>query len=320
MNGNKSEPKVGIIVLNWNSYTDVARCLDSIRGLKYANIDIVVVDNGSTDGSGQNIDDNYPNVEVVFSDENQGFSAGNNIGIQRVRDRGADYILLINNDVRDLHENMLRELVGIIDTRSNIGIITPQINEYPDTDTVWFRRGIINHRLGTYYHNKNRRWYLHGSKKSESKIQSDLSRASNELIRNEYLPFACALFRESLFSEVGLLPEEYFLYVEDVEYCLRTTSAGYQLATVPDVKVYHEKSSDSSLSPLRSYYVVRNRYLFARRNSKEINVRLFYLTYALNVFLLFVQRILAGNFSATKAVIRGVVDAIRMKEGKGMYP
>lgn len=320
MSQSELEPKVGIIILNWNSYADVAQCLDSIRRLDYGNTDIVVVDNGSTDSSGQNIDDDYPEVEVVFSNKNRGFSAGNNIGIQRVRDRGADYILLCNNDIRLPDGRTLRKLVEIMDLESDIGIITPQINEYPDTDTIWFRRGEINQTLGTYYHNKNRKWYLHGSKGSESKIRGDLTQTSNEIINNEYLPFSCALFREKLFSEVGLLPEEYFLYVEDVEYCLRTMNTGYQLATIPDMKVYHEKSSDSSLSPIRSYYGVRNHYLFVRRNREEINLRLFYPTYALSIFLLIAQRVLAGNFASVEAVIRGVIDAIQMKEGKGPYP
>lgn len=316
----ESEPRVGIVVLNWNSYADVAQCLDSIRRLDYGNTDVVVVDNGSTDSSGQDIDDDYSGLEVVRSNKNQGFSAGNNIGIQRLRDRGADYILLCNNDIRLPDGHTLRELVEIMEAEPEIGIITPEINEYPNTDTVWFRRGEINQMLGTYYHNKNRKWYLHGSKRSESKIRVNTPQNGYELIKNEYLPFSCALFRETLFSEVGLLPEEYFLYVEDVEYCLRTMNAGYQLATVPGVKVYHEKSSDSSLSPIRSYYGVRNHYLFVRRNRGEINLRLFYPTYALSVLLLFTQRILAGNFVSAKAVIRGVIDAFKMEEGKGPYP
>lgn len=320
MNQSESEPKVGIIVLNWNSYADVVQCLDSIRKLDYENTEIVIIDNGSTDSSGQDIDDDYPEVEVVLSDKNQGFSAGNNIGIQRVRDRGAEYILLLNNDIRIPDEQILRKLVGIIGSNPNIGIITPQINEYPDKDTVWFRRGKINREIGSYYHDTNRKWYLHGSKKTYSKIRDNSNQNSNKLVENEYLPFSCALFRETLFSEVGLLPEEYFLYVEDVEYCLRTMNAGYQLATVPDIKVYHEKSSDSSLNPIRSYYGVRNRCLFVRRNRKEINLTLFYPTYVLSTLLLFGQRILAGNFASVEAVMRGIIDAIKMKEGKGPYP
>lgn len=320
MSQTKSEPKVGIVVLNWNSYEDVAQCLDSIAQLDYGNTDIVVVDNGSTDGSGQDLEDGYPQVEVMISEENQGFSAGNNIGIQRVRDRGADFILLVNNDIRMPDNQMLEKLVAIMESNPDIGITTPQINEYPDTDTVWFRRGEINRNLGSYYHNSNRKWYLHGSKKSHSNIQNKLRNTGNKILKNEYLPFSCALFRERLFSEVGLLPEEYFLYVEDVEYCLRTMNAGYQLATVPDVKVYHEKSSDSSLNPIRSYYGVRNHYLFVHRNSEEINLKLFYPTYTLSVLLLFGQRVLARNFASAEAVIRGVIDAIQMQYGKGPYP
>lgn len=320
MSDSESEPRVGILVLNWNSYGDVAQCLDSIRHLSYDNFDIIVVDNGSSDNSGAKLDKDYPNVEVVFSENNLGFSSGNNLGIQHLRDRGADYVWLINNDTEIPDSQTLRKLVAVMESNPGIGIVTPQIYEYPDTDTVWFRRGEINLRFGAYYHSKNKKWFLHGSKKKNLKPQEKSLQEDKSLLRNEYLPFSCALFRETLFSEVGLLPEEYFLYVEDVEYCLRTMNAGYQLATVPDVKVYHEKSSDSSLSPIRSYYGVRNHYLFVRRNSEEIDLRLFYSTYALSIFLLFTQRILAGNFASAEAVIRGVIDAIKMKEGKGPYP
>jgi len=320
MDQTKSGPIVGVIVLNWNSYEDVAQCLDSLQRLDYKNIEIVVVDNGSTDGSGCQIDDEYSEVEVLSSDRNRGFSSGNNIGIQRLRDRGADYIWLVNNDIILPDNQTLGELVAVMESSIDIGIVTPQIIEYPDTDTVWFRRGEINRGFGAYYHIKNRKWYLHGSKKGTSKSQRKFTQTDGELIKNEYLPFSCALFRETLFSEVGLLPEEYFLYVEDVEYCLRTMNAGYQLATVPDVKVYHEKSPDSSLSPVRSYYGVRNRYLFVHRNSEEINLKLFYPAYVLSVLLLFGQRVLARNFASAEAVIRGVIDAIQMQYGKGPYP
>jgi len=320
MNRTESGPTVGVIVLNWNSYEDVAQCLDSLQRLDYKNIEIVVVDNGSTDRSGCQIDNEFSEVEVLSSEKNRGFSGGNNIGIQRLRDRGADYIWLVNNDITLPDNQTLGELVAVMESNIEIGIVTPQIIEYPDTDTVWFRKGKINRRFGAYYHSKNRKWYLHGSKKNTSKSQRKFTQIDGELIKNEYLPFSCALFRETLFSEVGLLPDEYFLYVEDVEYCLRTMNAGYQLVTMPNVKVYHEKSPDSSLSPIRSYYGVRNHYLFAQRNSDEINLAFFYPTYILSILLLFGQRILAGNFASAEAVVRGALDAIRMKQGKGPYP
>lgn len=320
MSDSKSRPQVGILVLNWNSYTEVAQCLDSLRSIFYDNFDVIVVDNGSSDNSGTKLDQEYSNVEVVLSADNLGFSAGSNLGIQRLRDQGADYVWLINNDIMIPDDQILRKLVAVMEANSEIGIITPQINEYPDTDTIWFKRGEMNLRIGSYYHSKNRRWYLHGLKKKQLKIQKEYVQTKNKLLKNEYLPFSCALFRESLFSEIGLLPEEYFLYVEDVEYCLRTMNAGYQLATIPNVKVYHEKSSESSLSPIRSYYGVRNRYLFAQRNNSEINLALFYPAYILSIVLLFGQRILAGNFVSAEAIVRGALDAIRMKQGKGPYP
>lgn len=320
MQENKSGPAVGIIVLNWNSYTDIANCLDTVMNQDYNNTEIIVVDNGSTDNSAQRLENDYPFIDLVELDKNAGFSKGNNIGIKQMRDRDIDYIWLVNNDIRLPEPSILGKIIDAMERNPEIGILTPQIMEYPETDTVWFRKGVINQNLGVYYHNKNRKWYVHGQEKSTTKIEDSSTQTESELLKNEYLPFSCALFRETLFSEVGLLPEEYFLYVEDVEYGLRTMNAGYQLATIADVKVYHEKSSDSSLNPIRSYYGVRNNHLFVRRNSEEVNLLLFYPIYILLILLLFGQRVLERNFASAKAVIRGFIDAIQMKDGKGPYP
>src|SRR5205823_1889527 len=115
-------PRVGIIILNWNSYQVTSECLLSLRKLNYPNTEIVLVDNGSSDDSADRLQNEFPEIRVLRNPENLGFPGGNNVGIRYVLDRGADYLLLLNNDTV-VQPDFLRELVQVAESDATIGLL-----------------------------------------------------------------------------------------------------------------------------------------------------------------------------------------------------
>src|SRR5258708_10223212 len=128
-------PKVSIILLNWNSYDVTEDCLLSLRKLNYQNVEVTLVDNGSTDGSVDEISKNFPELRLVKNDKNLGFTGGNNVGIRDVLDRGTDYILLLDNDTV-VAPDFLAELVRVAESDAKIGLLNPKIYFFEPHDRI----------------------------------------------------------------------------------------------------------------------------------------------------------------------------------------
>lgn len=326
-----TSPKVVIVILNWNNYSDTADCITSVLELSYGNKEVIVVDNASSDNSGVKLEQDFPNVEFLYNKQNRGFGAGNNEGIKESIRIGADYVWLLNNDTIIAEDHVLSKVVKRMESNPTIGVLTPLIKKFPETERVWFEQGTINWRIGHSIHENNHRWIIHGgSNKSFTRFQ-ELSKFpdTESLVQNEYVPLACSLIRTKVFEEVGLLPEQYFLYWEDVDFGTKVLQEGYWLATDTSVEAYHKAYSSSRqsksrksgrMSPTSSYYGTRNRWLFANEFSDYINKPMFCLSYLMWIGILLAVRIQTGEFTSSKAILQGVVDGIRGRTGKGPYP
>jgi GT2 family glycosyltransferase len=295
-------PSVLSVVLNWNNYDDTARCLDSLSKLSYPSHRTLVVDNGSQDDSGARLDADYPDVEVVFNDDNLGFAGGMNRGIDAALDRGADYLWLLNNDLL-VEDGLLDGLVDRMGSNPNLGVLSPIIMSYPDTDSVWFWRGSIDWRAGNAYHPRPPESF------------------DDELLSTAYVPICCALYRSNVFEDVGRLSEDYFLYYEDVDFAVRMADAGYDLATDAALRAYHEQggSSGSKLGPMYSYYNARNPLLFGREFSDRVG-RLQFLALCPWLLKEVGHRTITGNVHGLVGLCRGIVDGLRDVRGRGPYP
>jgi len=298
-------PKVTAIVLNWNNYSDTAECLSNLTEMSYPNFEILLLDNGSTDDSGERLAQEFPDVRTTYNAENLGFPGGVNVGIREAIDDGAEYVWLVNNDIIIEDQAILDGLVSRMENNEDIGVLTPVVREYPDTDSIWFDQGYIDWD-----------WFDRGPKKDV-----DLD-TSNDLIFNDYLPFCSSLIRSTLFNEIGYLREEYFLYGADIDYCVRVTDHGYEVATDTSKALYHRafSSSGESTSPIPSYYEARNRFIFADMFRKKITPYKYYTSYMIWISLLLGYRILLLEFKSVKAIFEGVIDGISGKTGKGRYP
>lgn len=290
------------IVLNWNSYENSATCIESLLNLKYQPFHILVIDNNSSDNSGKQLDKEFDSVDVIYNDQNLGFGGGINVGIKYALSQDADYIWVLNNDII-CEDDILEELITKMESNMNIGVITPEVRKYPNTDEVWFEQGSINYRTGSISHTNYK-----GNTNQKSL-----------LLENDYVPFCSALVRCEVFSKIGLYPEDYFLLYGDGDYCHEIRHNGYQIITDTSVHIYHKanQSIGSHLSPSHTYYGTRNRLLFSRKHSSTNSVYLYYIWWFMKVI---VDRIIHTKAKSIYAALQGVNDGVLGKKGKGPYP
>lgn len=240
--------KVYIIVVNWNGRENLLNCLKSLRQQVYPSFKIVVVDNGSKDGSVELMKQDFPDVKLIPLFKNTGFGIGNNVGIKWALAQGADAIALINNDcVADTH--WLSHLVASMKQDSSVGACAAQLLfSYDHTKINGI--GIIMNNIGFAGDNYWNKDFIP-------------LRSSEETIG--FTGGAC-LIRSSVLTQVGLFDPFYFMYMEDVDLSLRIWKAGFKIITVPQAIVYHQYSSTAKRFPHKvHYYGVRNHLYFAMK-------------------------------------------------------
>lgn len=317
-------PYVVAVILNWNNYADSAECLRSLRGLRYEDMDIVLVDNGSTDGSGDQLELEFPEIEIIRIDDNIGFGAGNNLGIREALNRGAEYVWVLNNDTLVQNKDLLNGLVDTMESKKEIGVLSPRLMMYPKKNEVWFEKGFIDWRSGNAGHEHFRPWFIDWRFRldtSDSNQMSPSRKTADNLIYSDYIPFCSVLVRSEIFNNVSLYPERYFLYYGDVDYCVRITRNGYSLAVDPELNMYHKVSSSSGniRSPMHLYYLARNRLLFYDRFSDRFKSST-YLFYGWWLFVNIIYLLYRGDKKGLQALGFGVLDGIRKEKAKGRYP
>ena len=224
------------VVLSWNGREDTLAALASLRG-----IDTVVVDNGSTDGSTDAVAERFPDVELVRAGVNLGFAGGNNVGIRRALDRGADWVLLVNNDA-EAEPGLVDALAAAAAARPDAGVLACKVL-FADSDRLWYAGADFDPILGRSRHEG------FGDADEPGRLE-DTDRATGA---------AMAVSRAAI-EAAGLLDEELFLYAEDLEWSLRIREAGFAVVYVPAARVRHRVSSASggAGSPTTSYYETRN--------------------------------------------------------------
>jgi GT2 family glycosyltransferase len=235
------------VVLNWNGGEDTVRALTSLDG-----VDTICVDNGSTDGSDTVVAWQFPTVELIRTGANLGFAGGNNVGIQRAFDRGADWVLLLNNDA--VAE---RGIQGVLERaaaeRPDAGVLACKVL-FEDGKTVMYAGASFRPRLGY-----SGRRVGYGKPDTFHELH-DVDRADGA---------AMAISRK-LVERIGPLDEDLFLYVEDVDLSLRARAAGFAVVFVPGAVVRHKGSASSggASSTTNMYYSTRNTIVVAERNRR----------------------------------------------------
>jgi GT2 family glycosyltransferase len=239
-----------VIILNWNGGKDTAACVESCRKLTYPNFRILIVDNGSTDGSERMLRERFPDIAVLQTGRNLGFAGGNNAGIRRALADHAEYIWLLNNDTV-VDPAALTELVKVVEGSDRVGMAGSKIYFFDRPDELWYAGGWLRFWNGTCGHRGQR---------AKDQGQYD------DIAETEYVTGCSLLVPARVVRDVGLMDERFFLLFEETDWNLRVKKQGYRLLYVPTSKVWHKVSASlGGESPLYHYYVARNSLLFIAR-------------------------------------------------------
>lgn len=240
--------RVSIIIVNWNGLKHLPDCLASLQRQSFRDFEVVLVDNGSSDGSLAYLRQEHPWVEVVALPENRGFAGGNNAGLVHAR---GELIVTLNNDT-EADAGFLQALVEVADSHPQAGMVAARILNYFQPDRI--------DSLGLAF---CRDAMSRGDFRGRRFAELSLGKVEEILI-----PSACvALYRRRMLEEVGFFDEEFFAYCEDSDLGLRGRLAGWRALLARDAVVYHKYSMTSgSFSPLKLYLVERNHYFVALKN------------------------------------------------------
>jgi GT2 family glycosyltransferase len=231
------QPIISVIIPNWNGAHHLPTCLDSLHCQTYPNFEVIVVDNGSTDGSLKLLERDYPEVKVVALPENRGFAGGVNVGIRQAR---GEIIAVFNNDA-EADPRWLEELAGGLARHPEAGMATPKV-------LLFDQRDVIN-TVGDFYR-------VDGVPGNRGVWQRD----EGQFDREEYVFGAAGVagaYRRAMLDEVGLFDESLFSFCEDVDLAWRGQLAGWKCVYVPDAVVYHKLSATGG-GKMASYYCGRN--------------------------------------------------------------
>ncbi|NLT41867.1 MAG: glycosyltransferase family 2 protein [Anaerolineae bacterium] len=248
---NREWPLVALVTLNWNGKDHTIECVESLSRLTYPNYRVLIVDNGSTDGSVAAFHAQLPEALVIENGRNLGYSQGFNAGLQAAYDLGAEYVLILNNDTI-VDRGVLEALVGTAERDEKIGFVSGKVYYY-DRPNVIQTAGREPHPL----------YLVHGlvGEGEEDRGQYD------EEKDYDYLDDIFLLVSRTAYEATGGYDPLFFLYYEETDWCYRARQAGFRLVYTPEARVWHKhgKSTGGDRSPTFVYYTTRNQILFMRR-------------------------------------------------------
>ena len=258
---------VSIVTVNFNHSHVTDAMLDSVFAKNtYAPLEIIVVDNGSAVNPIPAWKQKYPSVKFIRSEQNLGFAGGNNLGIQQAT---GDYLFFINNDT-EITEGLIETLVATLEAHPECGIISPKIRYYDQPDILQY----AGFTPMNYYTARNN---------CIGQFEKDNGQYDKLTGETGYIHGAAMMLTRTAMEKAGLMPENYFLYYEEMDWCEMIKRAGYTIRINMQALIYHKESiSVGSKSALKEYFMNRNRLLFIRRNC-GFGVRTFFWLYFLGI-------------------------------------
>lgn len=290
-------PRVLVIVVHWNGLEHTERCLTSLAALDYPSADLLVVDNGSTDGSGEALAERFPDVPLLRLPANQLYAGGANTGLRLALARGYDHAVILNNDT-EAEPDLVTRLVEMAGSAAAIGLVGPKILYLEHPDLIWSAGGKIDYWRGLFHH--------HGLRRPDGPpydIERDV----------DYLTGCCILVTRQALIDVGYLDESYAMYSEDADWCVRARRQGYRVVFAPRARLKHRVSAASGggLTPYKMYHRVHSNLIFFRRHARPwhwltipVLLPLAFLGFAL-------KEIMAGHHDVVRAAFRALGEICR---------
>lgn len=259
-------PVVFTIVLNWNGLADTRECLDSLRKVDYAANRVIVVDNGSGGDEAAGLEKEFAGfIEIIRNPTNLGFAGGMNVGIRRAMERGAEYLLLLNNDVT-VEPGFLTAMVAAAGKHADLAAACPMAYFRDPPDVIYSTGGSVNLWTGTA--------------RQIGRGETDRGQFQRDGVR-DYADGLCMLIPAAAIEKVGLLDEEYFTYWEETDWCFRARRKGLRCYYVPGAKVWHKAERSLSSTDEFHYHYQRNALLFVRKRGNALQAVTALLTHLL---------------------------------------
>ncbi len=302
------QPKVIITIVNWNGKEDTCDCIDSLKKLDYKNYEIAIVDNGSSDGSPEYISERFPDLKIILNSKNLGVGEGHNTGIRYALGRGADYILVVDNNAI-VDPNALSVLIDAAESDKKIAVVGGKVYYYKK-NILNSAGGLVDRRNGITI----ARGYMQEDKGQFDKIEEV-----------DWLQGVYFLLKVDIYKEIGFFDPDYFILCNDADLCFRAKQSGYKVVYVPKALAWHKAESTtfgSYESARYRYYHVRNRLIFIKKNMDErkraLFIALMEILRELFAYLKALRR--PENFKYIqyiKAATCAIIDFILKRYGKG---
>lgn len=294
----RSQPDISVITVNYNGLQDTREMLASLQThVLTVSYEIIVVDNGSRENEAILLQEHFPDITVIRSEKNLGFAGGNNLGIHEAQGK---YIFLLNNDTL-VEDDSLHFLCDTLEHNPQAAAVSPKIKFSGAPRNIQY----AGFTPITKYTLRNEG--IGYNEPDEGQYDTPSSTA--------FLHGAAMLVRREAIGKAGLMPEIYFLYYEEMDWCTHMSREGYHLLYDPRCTVYHKESSSTGTdSPLKTYYLTRNRLLYAWRNRQGIT-RIIAILYQLIIAVPknLIVNLLHGKIPQLKAIVKGGVDFFRLK-------
>lgn len=246
-------PRVSIITVNFNSTAVTVDFLKSVLQFPYENMEVIVVDNASAEDPTATLHQTMPNVKVIRSSKNLGFAGGNNLGVSQAN---GSYLLFINNDT-EITEGAIDKMVRILQTHTDAGAVSPKFHYY-------FHPGVIEYAGYNPMNFFTARATMQGNKQIDTGQYRTLTQTN-------YAHGGGMMVPKTVIEDVGTMPDCYFLYYEELDWCEMMKRKGYKIYFDPHALIYHKESmTTGKASTLKTYYLNRNRILFIRRNATRL--------------------------------------------------
>ena len=290
MNKSDTTPApVTAVVLNWCNEADTAVCLESLAAARYGALTVLLVDNGSPDGSGERLRARFPNVAYLQTGSNVGYAGGNNRGMRWALDHGAAFVLVLNNDTVVDPECVAR-LVGAAE-ETGAAVVAPQIRYFDAPDKVWYGGGDFSKVRAVGVH----RLENHALNREQVRSVATFVTGCSFLIRSDTL------------RAVGGFDESFFAYVEDAELSLRLTRAGCTMLYEPSALVLHRIAPRAVETPFQIVQRDRNRRKLVARHYRAPERMLFALWFYPTRGIHFARYLARGDWARARSIVIGAV-------------
>jgi GT2 family glycosyltransferase len=305
-------PRVSIVVLNWNAWGKTGRCLNSTKNLRYSNYEIIVVDNGSITRPPDYFKDKLTDCQYLETGENLGYTGGNNVGIKHALERGADYVLILNNDAVIKDPDLLRKLVSCFLATTATGIAAPKLTEFRPNGALIGEGHAISRSLQLLSAlvkggHSARPIRLHEGVSTQTLEPGE---CPSEMISVMSVSGSAMLISRQVFEAIGFLDDRLFMYDDETDFCLRVIEAGWDIVYVRNTSVARETCVTEDMPAYRAYLQGRNRFRLAHKRKTWQLTAAFVFIHMVSCLRIMIVLITYKRLKEAASLLKGVWDGV----------